>query len=156
MRKSWDIASSSCGRGDEAMTILVAEINGRPGSRPSDVSCLRGRFPRTTKRQHHTLPPPPWVASRHTRRVTRPAGMLRAQMEPEPDQTLIRTSFRPRTCGLHGGPGVWWFWPRTHHQLVFCTLRIRMRLPWSCPPAAEGARAAWLAPMTQEPQQRRR
>ena len=30
----------------------------------------------------------------------------------------------PHTCGLPCGLGVWWFWPRKHHQLVSYLLRI--------------------------------
>ena len=32
------------------------------------------------------------------------------------------------TGGHDGGSGGWWFWPRRHHQPVFCPGRSRKRL----------------------------
>jgi hypothetical protein len=43
----------------------------------------------------------------------------------------------PCTCA----PGVWWSWPRRHHELVSCQLRIQKRLACSCRPTDEAARA---------------
>ena len=51
----------------------------------------------------------------------------------------------PRTCGLPCGLGVWWFWPRKHHQLVSYLLHIRERLAWSWRLSDEAALATWHA-----------
>ena len=60
----------------------------------------------------------------------------------------------PHTCGLPCGLGVWWFWPRKHHQLVSYLLRILERLAWSWPLSDEAALATWPAPTLRRPRQR--
>ena len=109
----------------------------------SDATIGEAKRRRQSSRRHRCMPPG---------RLFFPGRFVGASVPP-----LANVSCTPHraSCGLACEPGVWWFWPRKHHQLASDLLRIRGRLAWSWRPSDEAALATWPAPTLRRPRQRR-